>query len=58
MLVARFNEAFLFKKVVETLKDLVTDFNLVASPTKLSFQAMDSQQQALVSFSIESEAFW
>lgn len=30
MLSAVFNEAFLFKKVVESLKDLVTEFNLIA----------------------------
>jgi DNA polymerase III sliding clamp (beta) subunit (PCNA family) len=55
---AVFKEAFIFKKVIETLKDLVTeDFNLIASPTKLSFLAVDSQKQALVSFSMGSEAF-
>jgi proliferating cell nuclear antigen len=57
MLSAVFNEAFLFKKVVESLKDLVTEFNLIASPTKLSFQAVESQLQALVSFSMDSKAF-
>jgi hypothetical protein len=39
---AVFKEAFLFKKVMETLKDLVTDFNLAASTTKLSIRAVDS----------------
>ena len=54
---AVFKEALVFKMVIESLKDLVTEFNLIASPTKLSFQAVETQKQALVSFSMDCTAF-
>ena len=50
-------EALVFKRVIESLKDLVTEFNLIASSTKLSFQAVETQKQALVSLSIDCKAF-
>ncbi len=57
MLHGVFKEALLFKKLVETLKGLVTDFNLVATPTKLSFQGLDNQYQALVVLRFDSAGF-
>ena len=56
-LLAVFKEASVFKMVMESLIDLVTEFNLIASSTKLSFQAVETQKQALVSLSIDCKAF-
>jgi proliferating cell nuclear antigen len=57
MLEARLAEGIILKKIVEAIKDLVTDVNIDCSPTGLSLQAMDSSHVALVALSLSSEGF-
>lgn len=57
MLEARLTEGIILKKIVEAIKDLVTDVNIDCTPTGLSLQAMDSSHVALVALSLSSEGF-
>jgi proliferating cell nuclear antigen len=45
------------KRLVEAIKDLVTDVNIDATPTGLSLQAMDSSHVALVNLHLSMEGF-
>lgn len=47
----------ILKKIVESIKDIVNIVNIDASPTGLSFQAMDLSHVALVSLTLRSEGF-
>lgn len=47
----------LLKKVLESIKDLVTDANFDCSATGFSLQAMDSSHVALVALLLRSEGF-
>lgn len=49
-------EAHLLKRLVDSLKDLVQDVNLLLTPTGLSMQAMDSSHVALVSLLLPNVA--
>ena len=42
MFEAKLNEGVLIKKLVDSIKDLVSDINLDVSSTGISLQAMDS----------------
>ncbi|MFS7934477.1 putative proliferating cell nuclear antigen, PCNA [Helianthus anomalus] len=57
MLELRLVQGSLLKKVMESLKDLVTDANFDCSATGFSLQAMDSSHVALVSLLLRSEGF-
>jgi len=57
MFEARLKEGALLKKLIESIKELVTDINLDASPTGISLQAMDSSHVALVTLSLSCEGF-
>lgn len=57
MFEARLTEALTLKKIVDAIKDLVTDVNIDATPTGLSLQAMDSSHVALVSLTLGQEGF-
>mmetsp|Transcript_1805 Transcript_1805/g.4606 ORF Transcript_1805/g.4606 Transcript_1805/m.4606 type:complete len:260 (+) Transcript_1805:2250-3029(+) len=57
MLEARFSQSGQLKKIIESVKDIVTDANLDCSPLGLSLQAMDSSHVSLVSLFLESEGF-
>jgi len=45
---AKLSDGQIFKRIVDSIKDLVTDVNLDATPTGISLQAMDSSHVALV----------
>ena len=49
MFEAKLTEGVILKKIVEAIKDLVSDVNIDVSPTGISLQAMDSSHVALVS---------
>eukprot|EP00043_Microstomoeca_roanoka_P003509 m.44190 g.44190 ORF g.44190 m.44190 type:complete len:264 (+) comp12093_c0_seq1:359-1150(+) len=57
MFEARMPQAALLKKVLEAVKDLVTDANWDCSPAGISLQAMDSSHVSLVSLLMRSDGF-
>ncbi|KAK9055335.1 hypothetical protein SSX86_026418 [Deinandra increscens subsp. villosa] len=57
MLELRLVQGSLLKKVMESIKELVTDANFDCSATGFSLQAMDSSHVALVSLLLRSEGF-
>uniref|UniRef100_A0A060T0G1 DNA sliding clamp PCNA n=1 Tax=Blastobotrys adeninivorans TaxID=409370 RepID=A0A060T0G1_BLAAD len=57
MLEAKFDQAGLFKKVVEAIREMVKDCNFDCSDTGIAVQAVDSSHIALVSLMLGSEAF-
>ncbi|KAL0911792.1 hypothetical protein M5K25_019957 [Dendrobium thyrsiflorum] len=57
MLELRLVQGNLLKKVLEAMKDLVTDANFDCSATGFSLQAMDSSHVALVALLLRSEGF-
>ena len=50
-------QAVLLKKIIEALKDLVTDANWDVSDAGISLQAMDSSHVSLVALLLRSEGF-
>ena len=54
---AKLNEGLLIKKLIDSIKDLVSDINLEISPMAISLQAMDSSHVALVTLNLNSEGF-
>lgn len=57
MLELRLVQGSLLKKVLEAIKDLVTDANFDCASTGFSLQAMDSSHVALVALLLRSEGF-
>jgi len=57
MFEAKVGQASLLKKILESLKDLVTDANFDCSPTGVALQAMDSSHVSLVSMLLTAEGF-
>ncbi|MQL95832.1 hypothetical protein Taro_028503 [Colocasia esculenta] len=57
MLELRLLQGSLLKKVLDAIKDLVTDANFDCSATGFSLQAMDSSHVALVALLLRSEGF-
>ena len=57
MFYAKLNESILIKKLIDSIKDLVTDINLEVSSKGISLQAMDSSHVALVTMNLSSEGF-
>ena len=57
MFQAKMTDVTILKKIVESIKDIVNIVNIDASPTGLSFQAMDLSHVALVSLTLRSEGF-
>eukprot|EP00898_Chlorokybus_atmophyticus_P000298 jgi/Chlat1/1269/Chrsp115S00760 len=57
MFEARMLEAALFKKVLDSFKDLVTEGNIDCSSTGISLQAMDTSHVALVAVSLKADGF-
>lgn len=57
MFTAKLKEAGLFKRIVESIKDLVSVVNFDISGEGISFQAMDQSHVALVSLHLSSEVF-
>ena len=57
MFQAKLSEGILLKKLIESIKDLVTDINLEITATGISLQAMDSSHVALVTLNLSWEGF-
>ena len=57
MFEAKLLEGAILKKIVESIKDLVSEVNIDVSGTGISLQAMDSSHVALVSLQLSSEGF-
>lgn len=57
MFIAKFKEANVFKKLVDSIKDLVSDVNLDITYSGISMQAMDSSHVALVSLNLKYNCF-
>lgn len=57
MFEARFRQATVLKKIIEALKELVTDVNLEISQEGIALQAMDASHVALVTFFLRATDF-
>lgn len=57
MFSATYNQGVLFKKIVDSIKELVKNVNIDASGQGLSLQAMDSSHVALVSLTLNESGF-
>lgn len=58
MFEARLTEGAILKKVLDSVKDLVTDANFEADPTEgFKLQAMDSSHVSLVSLKLHADGF-
>ena len=57
MLHAVISKALIFKKIIEAIRELVTDVNLSASAEGMSLQAMDASHVALVCFFLRANQF-
>jgi len=57
MFEARLNQAGLLKKILDAVKDLVTDANFDCSSTGITLQAMDSSHVSLVSLLLRADGF-
>jgi len=56
MFEARFANAILLKRILDAIKDLVQDVNLLCTEDGIELQSMDSSHVALVNFTILAEA--
>ena len=54
---AKLNKGILFKKLIDSIKDIVSDINLDVSATGISLQAMDSSHVALITLNLSAEGF-
>lgn len=57
MFEARLSSASVLKKIVDAVKDLVTEGNLDATGTGITLQAMDSSHVSLVALKLDSDGF-
>lgn len=57
MFEAKLADCALFKKLIESIKDLVTDINLDVAEHGISLQAMDGSHVALVTLLLKDTAF-
>lgn len=57
MFEAVISEGGVFKRIMDSIKDLVTDANFDCSSAGISLQAMDSSHVSLVALSLRSEGF-
>ena len=57
MFEAKFNQSGQIKKLIEAIKDVVSDANLECNENGISLQAMDPSHVSLVSLIIPSEDF-
>lgn len=57
MFEARLTQGSLLKKLIEAIKDLVTDGNFEASETGISLQAMDTSHVCLVALLLRADGF-
>ena len=54
---ARLVEGNVLKKLIDSIKDLVTSANFDCSSTGISLQAMDASHVGLITFLLQSEGF-
>mmetsp|Transcript_5730 Transcript_5730/g.4092 ORF Transcript_5730/g.4092 Transcript_5730/m.4092 type:complete len:258 (+) Transcript_5730:69-842(+) len=57
MFEAKLLEGNILKKIIDAIKDIVTEVNFDISPSGISLQAMDSSHVALVSLNLSMEGF-
>jgi proliferating cell nuclear antigen len=57
MFEAKLAKASTFKKILESIKDLVTDANFDCTTSGISLQAMDSAHVSLVSLLLRADSF-
>ena len=57
MFEAKLTEGNIFKKIVEAIKDVVSDVNIDVGPSGMSLQAMDGSHVALVSLFLSADGF-
>jgi len=57
MFYAKLNESILMKKLIESIKDIVSEINLEVGSLGINLQAMDESHVALVTVSLTSEGF-
>ena len=57
MFEAKLTDGTTLKKIVDSIKDLVTDVNLDVTPSGISLQAMDSSHVALVQLQLTESGF-
>lgn len=57
MFYAKLNESILMKKLIESIKDIVSEINLEVNPLGINLQAMDASHVALVSVQLSGEGF-
>ena len=57
MFVAKLKESLLMKKLIESIKDIVTEINLEVTPLGMNIQAMDGSHVALVTVHLSCEGF-
>jgi len=57
MFEAKLRQASLLKRILEAIKDLVTDGNFDCSPSGIALQAMDSSHVSLVAMLLRAEGF-
>lgn len=57
MFEAKLTQASLLKKVLEAMKDLVTETNFECSSSGIALQAMDSSHVSLISLLLRSDGF-
>ena len=57
MFQAKIKDVVVFKKIIDSLSNLVSEVNLEATSTGLSLQAMDSAHVSLVSLCMKEEGF-
>lgn len=57
MVFISFSSGSLFKKIVESIRELVTDANLECNEGGISMQAMDSSHVSLCALQLKAEGF-
>lgn len=57
MFTARLEECSHFRKIIDSIKELVKNVNIDVTPKGISIQAMDSCHIALVSLQLKEKAF-
>ena len=57
MFQATIGKALIFKKIIESIRELVTDVNIEVSQNGMSLQAMDASHVALVTLFLHSSEF-
>lgn len=57
MFIAKLKESLLMKKLIESIKDIVSEINLEVSPHGINLQAMDGSHVALVTVNLSCDGF-